>query len=123
MRGWTRIDGGVDGWRRSFVPSLRGFGRTQTRHGPRWSRPPGPDRLPRETPYRRQDLLQCLLGAAALFGRMLPRGAHPLRRYSARQPALLRMDSRLDRYLPTHLWRTGIAQPPVSVSMERKDGA
>ena len=41
-----------------------------------------------------------VLGAAALLGRLLPRSARALRHDDAPEPALLRVDSRLDRHVP-----------------------
>ena len=63
----------------------------------------------RAASHREQDRLQHVLGAAGLLGRLLSRGAHALRRHHAGEPALLRMDSRLDRRLParsTASWPT-----------------
>ena len=40
-------------------------------------------RVSRAAPHRRQDRLQHVLGAAALLGRLLSRGAHALRRHDA----------------------------------------
>jgi hypothetical protein len=45
----------------------------------------------------RQDRLLEVLGAADLRRRLLPRGAHALRRDGAAEPALLRVDPRVDR--------------------------
>ena len=41
-----------------------------------------------------------VLGAAALRRRLLSRGAHAVRHHRAAQPALLRLDSRVDRHVP-----------------------
>ena len=63
---------------------------------------------------REQDRLPDLLGAAALRRRLLSRGAHALRHDRAAEPALLRLDSRLDRYVPADLRRDRAGQPGVS---------
>ena len=50
-----------------------------------------------------QDRLRDLLGAADLRRRLLSRSAHALRLDQPSQPALLRMDSRLDAHLSRDL--------------------
>src|SRR5690606_8520241 len=62
---------------------------------------PGPE------PPGEQDRLSQLLGAAALLGRVLPRGPYTVRVDDAREPALLRVDPGVDTHLPGGLRRTG----------------
>src|SRR5437763_814386 len=96
VRRGARADGRFDGRRRGAVPSLRRVGQSQARDGAGRDRPAGADRISRKAPHRREDRLFAMLGEAVVLGRLLPRGAHALWRHGARQPALLRMDSRLD---------------------------
>src|SRR5213593_404615 len=62
-----------------------------------------------------------LLGAAGLFGRLLPRSLCSLRRYRPRESALLRLDSRLDRRVPAGLWRDRGPQSGLSAAFRRKE--
>ena len=85
------------GRRRRAVPSLRRVRRAQARDGRRRHRSRCAAGVPRVAPHREQDRLQPVLGAAALLGRLLSRSAHALRRDDSPEPALLRLDPRLDR--------------------------
>ena len=67
--------------------------------------------VPRRAPHRAQDRLQPVLGPADLRRRLLPRGPHPLRRHHAAQPALLRVDPRLDPHLSRDLRRARREEP------------
>src|SRR5262249_55966707 len=68
-------------------------------------RPRNPDRLPAAASHRRQDRLPDVLGAAVVRRRLLPRSPRALRHDRTAEPALLRMDPRLDRHLPADLRR------------------
>ncbi len=59
--------------------------------------------VPADASHREQDRLRDVLGAADLRRRLLSRSAHALRIDQPAQPALLRMDSRLDAHLPRDL--------------------
>ena len=58
--------------------------------------------------------MHVLLGAAAVRGRVPSRGVCALWRHRPCQPALLRLDPRLDRSRVGHLWYAGGAQSAVS---------
>ncbi len=70
--------------------------------------------------HQQQDRLRHLLGAADLRWRLLPRSAHALRRHGAAQPALLRLDSRLDAHLPGDLRRAGREESRVPATVRRR---
>ena len=76
----------------------------------------------RQAPRREQDRLRDLLGAADLRRRLLSRGQHALRLDRAAQPALLRVDSRLDAHLSGDLRRAGRAQPGLPRAVRRRTG-
>ena len=69
---------------------------------------------------RPQDRLQPVLGAADLRRRLLSRGAHPLRRHDPAQPALLRVDSRLDPHLSRDLRRARREASRVPEAVRRR---
>ena len=75
--------------------------------------------VPRRAPHRPQDRLQPVLGPADLRRRLLPRGAHPLRRHHPAQPALLRVDPRLDPHLSRDLRRARREEPCVPQGIRR----
>ena len=79
----------------------------------------------REASHRREDRLQQVLGAADLLGRLLSRGAHAPRRHDESEPALLRVDSRMDGHLPEGVRGALRAKPGVShaVRSRRSPGA
>ena len=114
------LAGRRDGRRRRAVPSLRGVRRAQARDGHRRHRSRCTAGVPRVAPHREQDRLQRVLGAAALLGRLLSRGAHALRRDDSAEPALLRLDPRLDRRLPEGVRRARRAQSRVPHPVRRR---
>ncbi len=112
----------LDRRRRRALPSLRRLGRAQVRHGARRHRPRRAERVPRAASHRGQDRLQQVLGAAALFGRLLSRGARPLRLDRPSEPALLRVDSRLDGNLSRDLRRAVGAKSGISGAVRSRRG-
>ena len=103
LRRGPRPAGRRHGRRRRALPPLRRIRRAQARHRAGRHRSSGAAGVSRTASRGEQDRLQHLLGAAALLGRLLSRGAHALRRYRASEPALLRMDPRVDRRVPADL--------------------
>ena len=93
------------------------LGTVQRRHRPR-----GADGVPAAPSHRGQDRLPHVLGAAAVRGRLLPRSARALRDDPAAEPALLRMDSRMDRYLPAGVRRAGGAKSRLSRAIRSRRG-
>ena len=81
VRRRPRPAGRVDRRRRRALPPLRRLGRAQLRHGHATaSIATSSSGVPRLASHRQQDRLPDLLGAADLRRRLLPRGAHALRR-------------------------------------------
>ena len=101
--GRTRPDGSGDQRRRGALPPLRRLRRPQAGDGAGRRRRDGAGSVPRRAPHRPQDRLPDVLGASALRRRLLPRGVHALRHHAGAEPALLRVDPRLDRDLPGDL--------------------
>ena len=120
VRRRPRPDGRRDRRRRRALPPLRRLRRAQARDGRRRHRSQRAARVPRDASHREQDRLQHLLGAAALLGRLLSRSAHALRRDDAAEPALLRVDPRLDRRLPAGVRRAFGAKPGVPRAVRRR---
>ena len=67
-----------------------------------------------QAPHREQDGLRHVLGAAAVRRRLLPRSAHAVRVDGRAEPALLRVDSRLDEHLSRSVRHAGGAEAGVS---------
>ena len=76
--------------------------------------------VPRRASHRREDRLPHLLGAADLRGRLLSRSQHALRIDRAAEPALLRMDSRLDAHVPRDLRRDRGEESRVPPAVRRR---
>ncbi|MEZ5285507.1 MAG: radical SAM protein [Vicinamibacterales bacterium] len=108
-----RTHGSRDRRQRVAVPPLRGFGRASLRLDHRGRRSGEAGGVPRRTPHQSQDGLPVVLGAAHLRRRLLSRGPHALRHDHGAQPALLRVDSRLDTHVPGNLRRAGPEEPGV----------
>ena len=104
----------LDRRRRRPLSPLCGFGRPQARHGARRHRSRRATHVSRDASRRPQDGLPDVLGASALRGRLLPRGPHAPGQHGSPQSSLLRMDSRLDGYLSSHLRRNRREEPGVS---------
>ncbi len=102
------------------VPPLRRLRRAPLRLGHRRHRPGQAGVVPRGSPRRPQDRLQPVLGASDLRRRLLPRGPHALRRHHPAQPALLRVDPRLDPHLPRDLRRARREEPGVPQAVRRR---
>ena len=104
-------------WRSRFPVGLGLRSRRRRRH-----RPGRPERVPGTSPSGEQDRLPHLLGAPAVLRRVLSRGAHPVRHERPTEPALLRVDPRVDRRLPARLRRAGRTEPPVSAAVRVNGG-
>ncbi len=107
-RDW--IDGRVDRRRGRPLSSVCRFRGSQLRQRARRRVVRQAAGVPAVASHCEQDRLQHLLGAADLRRRLLSRSAHALRLDQPAQPALLRMDSRLDAHLPGDLRRDCAAQ-------------
>src|SRR5207253_395240 len=93
------------------VPSLRRFGHASAGARELGDRSRSPGGLSRAGPHQFENRLPRLLGAAGMRRRVPPRSLRTLRRHRSPQSSLLRMDSRLDRYLPADLWRHRRTKP------------
>ena len=112
-----RPDGRVDRRQRRALPPLRRLGRSQLRHvrdGVSWEKQQDFLQI---ASHREQDRLPDVLGAADLRRRLLSRSAHALRIDESSQPALLRMDSRLDAHVPGDLRRDRRTQSRVPAAV------
>jgi MoaA/NifB/PqqE/SkfB family radical SAM enzyme len=98
-------DGRVHRRQRRAVPPLRRLRRSFARQRARRRVVGQAAGLPAVASHQQQDRLLDLLGAADLRRRLLSRSAHALRIDESSQPALLRVDSRLDAHLPGDLRR------------------
>ena len=84
----------------SSIPITHALGHVSTRHRSRQA-----ERFSVARPHQCEIRLPHLLGASAVRRRLPSRSVRALRRHRASESALLRLDSRLDRYLSAHLRR------------------